>query len=104
MSTPAYNIPAGGTTYTATATDLAGNSTTASTVVTLRTTAEGLCTLTSSWVSNAGIANSLCVKLRNKAASGGTLDNYRNELSAQSGKAITSDRANSLIALSRQIG
>jgi hypothetical protein len=104
VSIPAYTLPIGGQTFSATAVDNAGNSTTAFTTATLRVTEDNLCSLVTAWVSNKGIANSLCVKVRNKSASGGTLDNFRNEVSAQSGKALTTERAAVLNRLSLALG
>ena len=53
-----------------------------------------LCSLVERFVSNAGVANSLCVKL-----SHGDYDPFRSELSAQSGKKISADNAALLLSL-----
>jgi hypothetical protein len=65
-------------------------------------TAGSLCNLTRQYVSRAGIANSLCAKLRASGAAGGRgqdtphddiLDAYVQEVAAQSGRSITPARA-----------
>ncbi|HVF46557.1 MAG TPA: prepilin-type N-terminal cleavage/methylation domain-containing protein [Pyrinomonadaceae bacterium] len=73
---------------------------------------DGLCSLTRSYVSNPGIANSMCAKLStaeaaeergNQAAKLGALGAYRNQLNAQSGKALTAGRASTLITFARAL-
>jgi hypothetical protein len=67
-----------------------------------------VCELTHSYVEKAGIAKSLCAKLEaaqragargDSEAKAGSLRAYANELRAQSGKAITAERAEFLIGL-----
>jgi hypothetical protein len=67
-----------------------------------------MCELTEAYVTKAGIANALCSKLRaaeraharhDASARAGSLGAYVNQLRAQSGKAITAERAAFLIAL-----
>ncbi len=67
-----------------------------------------MCELTEAYVTKAGIANALCAKLdaaeradaRGQAnAKAGSLGAYVNQLRAQSGKAITAERAEFLIGL-----
>jgi hypothetical protein len=93
---PAYTF-LGTNTYSATATDRAGNSTTASLRFTVGVATDSLCALTTQIVTNAGIANSLCQKLRNaedadlrgnQKAANNMRDAFGHEVDAQSGKAI----------------
>lgn len=109
VSGTGWSLGVGTHTLSASATDNAGNTGTGSGSYTVVATADGVCALVQQWVSNAGIANSLCAKLRAAAASrargqNGTADNqlaaFRNELSAQSGKALTAAHAAQLAALS----
>jgi predicted extracellular nuclease len=66
----------------------------------LKTTVAGLCRATEDAVTkNDGIANSLCVKLRH-----GSYGAYRNELRAQSGKALSANDAETLRAFSAELG
>jgi predicted extracellular nuclease len=65
--------------------------------VQIQVTAASLCTLTRLYVQkNDGLANSFCVKLEH-----GSYDAYENEVRAQSGKALTPEQADVLIALAR---
>jgi hypothetical protein len=84
----AYSFAIGNNGYTATATDKAGNSSSASTSFTVNVTGGSLCTLIKRFVDNAGVANSMCVKVTQQ--SWGAL---KNELSAQSGKKISEPNA-----------
>lgn len=106
---PAWTFGLGSHTVSATATDRAGNVGGGSTTFTVGVSTAGVCALVRQWVSNAGIANSLCVKLQNAAAArargqNGAADNilaaFRNEVSAQRGKALTAAHADTLTALS----
>jgi predicted extracellular nuclease len=67
-----------------------------------------VCELTRAYVEKAGVANALCAKLEaaeaadargNANAKAGSLGAYVNQLRAQSGKAITAERASFLISL-----
>jgi hypothetical protein len=58
-----------------------------------------VCALVERWVSNAGVANSMCVKLRQ-----GSYGAFRNELSAQSGKKISEANAAILLRLVNLLG
>ena len=107
-SGPAFTFGLGSHTLTAAATDRAGNPSTASTTFTVSVSSASLCALTTTFVGNAGIANSLCVKLDAAAASlargnSKTHDNqlqaFVNEVNAQRGKAISDANATTLIAL-----
>ena len=106
----AYTFAVGANPFSASATDRAGNSAGATTSFTVAVTSGSLCELTKRFVSQNGIANSLCVKLTNSQrdadrgntnAAKNVLDAYINELEAQSGKALTSGNATILINLAR---
>ena len=67
-----------------------------------------MCELTRAYVEKEGIAHALCAKLEAAAAAdargqaqakAGSLGAYVNQLRAQSGKAITAERASFLISL-----
>jgi hypothetical protein len=94
ISGAAYSFAIGNNGYTATATDKAGNSSSASTSFTVTVNGASLCALISRFVDNAGVANSMCVKVN--AQSWNAL---QNELSAQSGKKISAANAAILSAL-----
>jgi plastocyanin len=106
----AYTFAVGANTFSASATDRAGNSAGATTSFTVVVTTGSLCELTKRFVSQNGIANSLCVKLTNSqrdadrgnaTAAKNVLDAYIAEVEAQSGKALTSGNATILINLAR---
>lgn len=103
----AYTFAIGSNSYSATATDNAGNTGSGSAAFGVSVTSAGLCALTTRWTTNAGIANSLCVKLQHAAShsggAAGDLKNYLNEVSAQSGKAIPADKAAILSALAADL-
>lgn len=99
-------------TLTATATDNAGNTETVSTSFTVQVTHESLCALARSYSTNQGVANSLCAKLAAAADASGRgqttaaanmLEAFRNEVAAQSGKALTPAQAATLAQLSRAL-
>lgn len=103
----AYTFGAGSHTYSATATDNAGNVGGGSTSFSVVVTSSGLCALAQHLVANGGVANSLCAKLRNAEAAkarghlgvqANILNAFRNEVSAQSGKAIAPADASSLLS------
>lgn len=98
VSGPAWSFGPGDHTFSATATDDAGNVGSADTTFTVVVSAGGLCNLVEAWTSNAGVANSLCVKLAH-----GSYAAFRNEVSAQRGKKISADHADELIALSESL-
>lgn len=109
VSGPAYTFALGANTASESATDNAGNSRTASVSFTISVTHGSLCNLVKQFVSQNGIANSLCVKLENSAdarsrgnanASQNQLNAFRNEVAAQSGKALTAAQATVLTVLS----
>jgi hypothetical protein len=93
-------------TLSASATDVAGNTTPASATFTVTATYGSLCNLVKLFVSHNGIANSLCVKLNAAAASAergnmtskaNQLDSFRKEVAAQTGKNITAANATILL-------
>src|SRR6185312_10108274 len=95
-SGPAYDFSVGGAgnTLSATAIDRAGNPASGSTSFTVSVSNTSLCALVQRFVSNAGVANSFCAKLA--PASYGA---FRNEVSAQTGKKISSADAAVLLHL-----
>jgi hypothetical protein len=104
----AYTFDLGAHTLTASATDYAGNDASASTTFTVSVTYGSLCALTRQFVAQAGIANSMCVKLDNAyrsefRGSAGAAQNqvqaFINEVRAQSGKALTAAQAGILTTL-----
>ena len=94
ISGGAYGFSAGANTFSATATDRAGNVGSATTTFTVTVTSRGLCSLVQRWVSNAGVATSLCVKLDH-----GSYVAFRNELKAQTGKNVSDANAAVLLRL-----
>ena len=108
----AYVFGLGPHTYSATATDKAGNSASASTTFTVTVTFASLTNLTRRFVTNARVADVLASDLRDAEearAKGKTnqaeakLKDYRNLLQAQTGKTVTSGNASVLIALSQAL-
>lgn len=96
----AYRFALGTNSYSATAKDNAGNAAQASTSFDVQVTAASLSNLTQRWVTNAGVANSLCSKLAAAAAgNAGALQAYIQEVQAQSGKKIPADEAAILLQL-----
>lgn len=99
VSGAAWSFGLGAHTVSASATDRAGNSGSATATFTVVASADGICALATQWSSNAGVANSLCAKLRaaDAAGPGKTANNilgaFVNEVSAQSGKKIPADKA-----------
>ncbi|HVX40189.1 MAG TPA: PKD domain-containing protein [Gemmatimonadaceae bacterium] len=88
VSGNAYDFALGVNGYSASATDVAGNGASATASFTVSVTQGSLCALVDRFVSNAGVANSMCVKLQH-----GSWGAFQNELSAQSGKKITTANA-----------
>ena len=91
----AYEFALGANVLSASATDMAGNAAAATATFSVTVDPASLCTLVQRFVSQKGIANSLCVKLRN-----GALKAFVNEVQAQSGKFVPADKAAILISLS----
>jgi fibro-slime domain-containing protein len=77
----AYTFAIGANSYAASATDNAGNANSATANFTVVVTGTGLCALVERFVSQHGVANSLCVKIRQQSWGA-----FRNEVNAQSGK------------------
>jgi probable HAF family extracellular repeat protein len=108
----AYVFGLGSHTYSATATDNAGNTATASTTFTVSVTFASLTNLTGRFVTNKGVADDLASDLaqaQQARANGKTkqvdakLNDYRATLKAQTGKSITVERAVILIGLSQAV-
>ena len=108
----AYTFALGTDSYSASATDNAGNVGSGSTSFTVTVDADSLCMLTQRWVTEPAVARSLCVKLDAAKASivggdtnskDGQLAAYRNELSAQTGVSLPADKVAILTNLSRAI-
>jgi hypothetical protein len=108
VSGPAWSFGLGVHTASATATDNAGNTGSSSALFTVTVDATSLCTLVQTFSTKTGIANSLCVKLQAAAAAGARgqskvrandLGAFVDEVRAQSGKALTADRAALLVEL-----
>lgn len=94
----AYSLGLGSHTLSASATDNAGNAGSATASFTVTVTPASLCNLVDRWVSQHGIANSMCQQLAN-----GAYDAFRNHVSAQSGKSVSDANAAILMALSNSL-
>jgi hypothetical protein len=90
----AYTFGLGVHAYTASASDNAGNSASANTSFTVVATDASVCALVNRFVSNSGVANSLCVKLNHQ-----DYEPFKNELSAQTGKQVSDSNAAILLTL-----
>jgi hypothetical protein len=106
LSAPAWTLGVGTHTLSATAVDRSGNTGSGSATFTVTADAGGLCALIRSWAKNAGLANSLCVKLNAAAAAtargqAATASNimgaFRNEVAAQFDKGFTAAQAQLLL-------
>lgn len=95
---PAYEFTVGTNSRSASAQDHAGNTNAASTQFTVQVTSGSLCALVNQWVSQKGVANSMCQQLKN-----GAYGAFRNHVSAQSGKFVSAAHAEILIALSKNL-
>lgn len=95
----AYTFASGLNSFSASAQDNAGNANAASASFMVSATSGSVCSLVERWVSNVGVANSMCVKLRH-----GSYGAFRNELSAQSGKKISAANAAILLRLVNLLG
>lgn len=91
----AYTFGLGTTTLNASATDNAGNGSTALTEFNVSVTSGSLCSLVREWVSQRGVANALCQQLNNGAIRG-----FQNTVRAQSGRHIPAEYASILLTLS----
>lgn len=110
ISGPAWSFDAGLNTFSATATDVAGNtSAPVSTTFTVGVSAESLQALVSQFSTDGGVANGLNAKLaaagqaQNPSARAGQLGAFENQVNAQTGKALTAEQAATLIRLSRSL-
>jgi PKD repeat protein len=99
---PAYRFDPGVNTFSASATDRAGNTGTGLTSFTVEITYSGLCELTRQFVTQSDLGNSLCAQLSaaesadargNQQAWSGAIAAYVNEVNAQTGKALTEEQA-----------
>lgn len=104
VSDAAYNH-IGSNSASASASDNAGNSTNNSTTYRVIPTTNGSCSVMSQLVTNAGVANSLCMKLRSSQAAAARgqataelnlLSAFDKEVTAQTGKHITASHASVL--------
>jgi hypothetical protein len=111
-SGPAYLFPLGLNSLAALATDRADNQASVSTSFTVSVTFDSLANLTLRFVTEGGLANSLVAKLSaaaraaargDSSAKAGSLGAYANELSAQSGKALTPSQAAILTTLAAHL-
>jgi hypothetical protein len=94
----AYTFGLGTSTFSASATDNAGNEGTASTSFTVSVDPASLCNLVRRWVDKNGVAKSLCQQLEN-----GAYEAFRNRLEAQKGKLLPAAQAEILISLSNSL-
>lgn len=108
-SGPAYTFALGTNTLTASATNGAGLTATASLTFTITVDAASLAALTSSFVTNPGVAGALNQKLAGAAAApnanakAAMLQAYVNQINAQIGKTLTAEQAAILISLAGAI-
>jgi hypothetical protein len=109
ISGPAYEFAPGPAEVTATAVDLVGRRTEASTTITVTVTYPGMEALTRSWVSSPWLADELCRMLAAASASehrgqlkaeAGQLRAFRALVGAQAGKAIPAEHAVLLMGIS----
>lgn len=84
----AYTFAIGANSYSASAKDNAGNTNAATAAFSVVVTGDATCKLVERFVSNQGVANSLCVKIRQKSWGA-----FRNEVSAQTGKKLSAEHA-----------
>lgn len=94
----AYTYALGANPVSASATDDAGNTGSASGSFTVSVSSGSLCNLVRQWVSQNGVANSMCQQLAN-----GAYGAFRNHVRAQSGRFVTGAHASILIALSQAL-
>ena len=112
IDAPAYTFPLGSHTYTSQVTDQAGYSASATTTFTVQVTAGSLCALTKQFETNAGVAGALCAKLQNAEAKAGQgnghptqnmIHAFENQVSAQTGKTLTTAQAQILTSLAQSL-
>jgi hypothetical protein len=97
VNAPAYSF-VGTSTYSATATDTAGNTATAETSFTVVVTPGSLANVTASLVTDPGVAGALTATLTH-----GQINAFINQVQAQSGKKIGTSDADTLLALAGQL-
>ncbi|HEY8830569.1 MAG TPA: HYR domain-containing protein, partial [Candidatus Limnocylindria bacterium] len=104
ISGPAYAF-LGTNTYHATASDVAGNSTTATATFTVGATSDSLCALAKQLVTNTGVAGALCQKLSaaadaelrgDQGVANNIIDAFKHQVDAQTGKTISAAAADLL--------
>jgi hypothetical protein len=91
----AYTFGLGSHTLSASATDAAGNASSASTTFSVGVSSESLCALVERWVTQRGTANALCQQLRN-----GAIQGFQNLVRAQTGRHVPAAYASLLLPLS----
>jgi hypothetical protein len=103
----AFEFPLGTNTFSAVATDVAGNSSAASTAFEVIVTEDSLCNLARMFATKPQIADALCTKLdgaehaATPEARAGHLGAFVNQVAAQTGKALSAADAAILTALAR---
>jgi hypothetical protein len=109
---PAYTFNLGSNTVTATATDIAGNVGTGSVTFTVTGSAEDLTTLTKQFVTNPTIARQLSAplggiafaeRMHNERMKASFVNSYILLVNQQRGRALTSQEADTLIRLAREM-
>jgi hypothetical protein len=109
---PAYSFSLGSNSFSASATDVAGNVGTGSTTFTARVTYDSLCALVQRFITDSGVATALCSQLSqaSAAAARGDLTTKSNIMSAfistvaaQSGKVMTTSQAGILTSLAQAV-
>ncbi|HWI60517.1 MAG TPA: GON domain-containing protein [Symbiobacteriaceae bacterium] len=112
ISGPAYTFNLGSNAFSASATDMAGNTSSATASFTVAVSYSSLCSLTQQFVTDGGLAQSLCAKLdaakasadrQNLKSKAGQIGAYVKELQAQTGKALTPEQAAILTRLAQSL-
>jgi minor extracellular serine protease Vpr len=112
LSAEAWELPLGETTVSATATDVAGNTTTASAIVTVNVTHQSLIEVATTLLAGAEPVKSLIAHLEaaktsfdrgNFASMNNQLSSFQNELRAQSGKSVSAETADLLIGFAEAL-
>jgi len=109
VSGPAYGFPLGARTFSAETADFAGNTGSGAATISVIVTAPSLAILTSRFVTDSAIANSLNVKLDgylralDRPSRLNILNGYRYELEAQIGRVVTDQDAQVLLALANAL-
>jgi len=99
ISGPAYAFNLGSNTFSASAADVAGNTGIGSTSFTVQVTSDSLANLTQRFESKKGVAHALIVKLQH-----GQLGAYMHQVTAESGKSLTTDQGAVLLRLATAMG